>query len=112
MHEHNESTPPYVFELLEEAKRLSKQGQFLAPLTRRLVQDAGITAGMKVLEVGCGAGDVTLLLAEMVGPGGHIVGVDSNSAVLETAWRRARATGWSNVSFLSGDILAVALDDD
>jgi SAM-dependent methyltransferase len=112
MHEHNESAPPYVFERAEEAKRLSKQGQFLAPLTQRLLEDAGITAGMKVLEVGCGAGDVTLLLTGMVGPGGHIVGVDSNSAVLETARQRVRAAGWSNASFVSGDILAVSLDDD
>ena len=56
MRENNESNPTYVFELVEEAKRLEKQGQFLAPLTRRLFEDAGITAGMKVLEVGCGAG--------------------------------------------------------
>jgi hypothetical protein len=33
----------------EEAKQLEKQGQFLAPLTRRLFEDAGITTGMKVL---------------------------------------------------------------
>jgi len=52
---------PYVFELSEEAKRLERQAQFLAPLTRRLLEDTGITAGMKVLDVGCGAGDVAPL---------------------------------------------------
>lgn len=55
MSEHDESNPTYVFELSEEAKRLEKQGQFLAPLTRRTFEDAGITARMKVLDVGCGA---------------------------------------------------------
>ncbi len=112
MSENNESTPTYVFELSEEAKRLEKQGQFLAPLTRRLFEDAGITVGMKVLEVGCGAGDVVLLLAEMVGPGGTIVGVDNNPAILETAWQRVQAAGLPNVSLVSGDILTIALDDD
>lgn len=112
MHEHDESTPPYVFELSEEAKRLSKQGQFLAPLTRRLLEDAGMSAGMKVLEAGCGAGDVTLLLAELVGPQGTVVGVDSNPAVLETAWQRVRSAGLSNVSLVSGDMGTAALDDD
>jgi SAM-dependent methyltransferase len=101
-----------VFELSEEARRLEKQGQFLAPLSRRLFEDAGITAGMKVLDVGCGAGDVALLLTEMVGPHGTIVGVDSNPAILETAWQRVRAAGLPHVSFVSGDILTVALDDD
>src|SRR5262249_41669412 len=50
MYEHNESRPTYVFELSEEARRLEQQGRFLAPLTRRLCEDAGITAGMKVLD--------------------------------------------------------------
>jgi SAM-dependent methyltransferase len=112
MPENDESNSTYVFELSEEAKRLEKQGQFLAPLSRRLFEDAGITEGMKVLDVGCGAGDVALLLAEMVGPHGTIVGVDSNPAILETAGQRVRAAGLSHVSFVSGDILTVALDDD
>ena len=112
MSENNESNPTYVFELSEEAKRLEKQGQFLAPLSRRLFEDAGITAGMKVLEVGCGAGDVALLLAEIVGPGGTIVGVDSNPAILETAWKRVRAARLPNVSLVSGDIMTASLDDD
>src|SRR6516164_10718276 len=101
MPENDESNSTYVFELSEEAKRLEKQGQFLAPLSRRLFEDAGITEGMKVLDVGCGAGDVALLLAEMVGPHGTIVGVDSNPAILETAGQRVRAAGLPHVSFVS-----------
>jgi len=112
MHENHEATPLYVFELSEEAKRLEKQGQFLAPLTRRLCEDAGMSAGMKVLEVGCGAGDVTLQLAKLVGPGGHVVGVDSNPAILEIASKRAQVAGLQNVSFMSGDILTITLDDN
>jgi 2-polyprenyl-3-methyl-5-hydroxy-6-metoxy-1,4-benzoquinol methylase len=112
MHEHNESRPSYVFALSEEARRLEQQGRFLAPLTRRLLEDAGITAGMKVLDVGCGAGDVSLLLAELVGPHGSIVGVDSNPAILETARQRVRAAELSTVSFVNGDIMTIALDDD
>lgn len=112
MPEYNESRPSYVFELSEEARRLEQQGRFLAPLTRRLLGDAGITAGMKVLDVGCGAGDVSLLLAELVGPRGSIVGVDSNLAILETARQRVQAAGLSTVSFVDGDIMTIGLDDD
>ncbi|HEY5002242.1 MAG TPA: class I SAM-dependent methyltransferase [Ktedonobacteraceae bacterium] len=102
----------YIFELSEEAKRLGKQAQFLAPLTQRMCEDAGIKAGMKVLDVGCGAGDVTLLLAEMVGPHGIIVGVDRNPTLLEIASARVRAAGLTNVSFVNGDLFTVPLDDD
>lgn len=112
MSENKESHTPYVFELSEEAERLERQAQFLVPLTRRLFEDAGITAGMKVLEVGCGAGDVALLLAKMIGPRGTIVGVDRNPAILETARERVQAAGLTNVSFISGNIFTVALDDD
>ncbi len=112
MSENKESNTTYVFELSEEAKRLEKQAQFLAPLTRRLFEDAGIKAGMKVLEVGCGAGDVAFLLAEMVGPCGTVIGVDRNPAILETARERVRVAELTNVSFVSGNLFTVALDDD
>ena len=41
-----------------ETQRLQRQGQVYAPLTRRLLVDAGIGRGMRVLDVGCGAGDL------------------------------------------------------
>ena len=46
-----------------EIQSLQVQSQLLKAFTRRLFEDAGITAGMRVLEVGCGAGDVSLLAA-------------------------------------------------
>ena len=52
----------------EETRRLLLQGRLFNPYTRRLLEDAGITSGMKVLDVGSGAGDVALLAAELVGP--------------------------------------------
>ncbi len=45
----------------EATQRLLTQGQLLKPFTRRLLEEAGITRGMKVLDVGCGPGDVSLL---------------------------------------------------
>ena len=63
----------------------------LRPFTVRLLRDAGIGAGMRVLDAGCGTGDVTALAAELVGAGGAVVGVDRSGEVLATA--RARAEG-------------------
>ena len=83
---------------------------FLAPVTRRLFAAAGIGPGMKVLDIGSGAGDVALLAAERVGLHGRVVGVDLHPALVETA--RRRAAGHANVAFVAGDIREVALDDD
>src|SRR6266545_8369175 len=58
-----------------EYARLCLQAELLRPMTRRVFEEAGIGAGMRVLDMGCGAGDVCLLLAEMVGPAGAVIGL-------------------------------------
>src|SRR5438067_8741635 len=95
-----------------ETRRLRQQAEVYGPSTRRLLEDAGITTGMKVLDVGSGAGDVALLVADLVGPSGTVVGIDTNPAILDTARARVRAAGLTNVSFIEGDIRAVTMDRD
>jgi SAM-dependent methyltransferase len=95
-----------------ETRRLIVQHQLYGPFTRQFLTAAGVTAGMKVLDVGSGAGDVALLVAELVGPQGQVVGVDTNAAILDTGRSRAQAAGWATVRFLTGDALALALDGD
>jgi len=91
-----------------ETRRLILQNQIYGPLTRRLLTDAGITTGLRVLDVGSGAGDVALMLAELVGPTGRVVGVDANPAILETARQRVAAAGWdATVEFRVGRIDAL-----
>jgi len=69
--------PAYVFERSsDEYLRLTRQAARFEPLTERLFRDAGVTRGMRVLDVGSGVGDVALLAARLVGPGGSVVGVD------------------------------------
>src|SRR5260370_29862491 len=94
-----------------EEVRLQKLGQLLYPSTRYLFEKAGIEPGMKVLDVGSDAGDVTLLLAELVGPTGSIVGVDVYPAVLEVARARVRAARLNNITFIAEDIRKVSLDN-
>jgi SAM-dependent methyltransferase len=95
-----------------ETERLIRQAQNYGPLTRQLFLAVGISSGMKVLDVGSGAGDVALLLADLVGPRGSVVGVEMNPTILETARARVRAAGWMNVTFFEGDVDDVGLDDD
>jgi ubiquinone/menaquinone biosynthesis C-methylase UbiE len=93
-------------------RRLVRQAQLYNPSTRRLFEQAGITAGMKVLDVGSGAGDVALLLADRVGPSGRVIGIDVGPAMVDLARTRVEALGLENVSFQVGDITGIELDDD
>ena len=73
----------------QELQRLSRQGQALGPFTRQLFEEAGISRGMRVLDVGCGSGDVTFLAADLVGLSGEVVGVDRERTAVD--WANARA---------------------
>ncbi len=95
-----------------EMQRLIKMAQLQEKSTRRMFEDAGIAPDMKVLDVGSGAGDVAMLAGRMVGPTGSVIGVDTNSTVLETARARAQDAGLANVTFVAGDIRTITLDDD
>jgi SAM-dependent methyltransferase len=93
----------------DEYARLTEQANFLRPLTERFFRKAGIASGMKVLDVGSGAGDVAILLAELVGRDGKVVGVDMDGAALEKARKRAEQLKLPNVEFVHGDIRTIAL---
>jgi SAM-dependent methyltransferase len=105
--------PAYLMGRSEaETRRLMAQHRLYGTFTRRLLEDAGITEGMKVLDVGSGAGDVALLAAELVGPTGSVLGVDQDPEVLETASARAEAADLTNVSFRTGDLREGVPGDD
>jgi len=89
-----------------EQQRLIRQARVLAPLTERFLRDAGISSGMRVLDIGCGMGDVTMIAAQLVGPAGHLTSIDLDQASIETAQRRAAAFGFENTSFNRADIAA------
>ena len=95
-----------------ETERLIEQSQLYEDVTRRFFLRSGIAKGMKVLDVGSGAGDVALALAEFVGPDGTVVGVDLNPDILKTAQARADAAGFSNIEFIAGDTRTLDLPND
>jgi SAM-dependent methyltransferase len=80
----------------------------------RELQDVGAAAlgalaaapGESVLDVGCGPGTTSLLLAEQVGSAGRVVGVDVSAPLL--AMGRERAAGFDNVSFVEADAQTTA----
>lgn len=86
-----------------EYDRLIEQADLLRPLTERMLRASGITSGMRVLDVGCGVGDVSFLVSELVGPTGSVVGADLDDEALAMAEQRRSSLGFSNVAFSHGD---------
>ena len=82
-----------------EIQRLISQAAILRPVTERLLRAVNIGPGMRVLDLGCGAGDVSMLAAEFVGPTGLVVGIDRNREVLTLAAERAHAAGFGQIRF-------------
>src|SRR5213593_1043440 len=94
----------------QELQRLSRQGQAFEPFTRQLFEEAGISRGMRVLDVGCGSGDVAFLAADLVGLSGEVVGVDRERTAVDWANARAHSRGMTNVNFLEGDPAEMEFD--
>jgi cyclopropane fatty-acyl-phospholipid synthase-like methyltransferase len=83
-----------------EIDRLQLQAGLIGGITRRLISEAGIQPGMRVLDIGCGAGDVSMLLAEAVGEGGSVVAFDHEPRAIEVARARARTAGYRQIEFV------------
>lgn len=76
-----------------EYDRLIEQAELLRPITERVLRVAGICAGMRVLDIGCGVGDVSFLASSLVGSQGCVVGVDLDRDAIQIAENGARSCG-------------------
>jgi SAM-dependent methyltransferase len=89
---------------VEGRERLRVLARVMRPTTRSLFDRVGIEARMVCLDVGCGGGDVTLDLADLVGPEGRVVGWDIDETKLGLARSEATEKGFANVEFRLSDI--------
>lgn len=103
------SNPGIAFQITpidHERRRLALQASVLNPLTDSFLRRAGIAGGMRVLEVGCGIGEVSLITARLVGPHGRLHCIDTDGHALDVAQARVRSAGHDHVSFEQTDFEA------
>jgi ubiquinone/menaquinone biosynthesis C-methylase UbiE len=93
-----------------ELQRLLLQARLYDDDTEHALRRAGLRTGMRVLDVGCGPGDVSFLAARLVGPTGTVLGVDAAAESIELARGRAVDRDLSWVSFQQTAIADIVLD--
>jgi 2-polyprenyl-3-methyl-5-hydroxy-6-metoxy-1,4-benzoquinol methylase len=94
-----------------EVRRLLLQGRLYNDYTEHALRLAGLRPGMRVLDVGCGPGDVSFIAARLVGPTGTVHGVDAAPEMIELARARAAEQGLSAVHFTQAAIDAITVDE-
>ena len=91
---------------------MSALHRIYSPAGKRVLLQAGLAPGMQVADFGCGVGAVTRMLAEMVGPSGHVTGVDVSRDQLTQAERLCREAGLANVTFVEASATSTGLPRD
>jgi SAM-dependent methyltransferase len=108
---HAATKRPYVLGHSEtELRRLAMQSAFWGELTEEVLRRAGIGAGMHILDVGSGAGDVAILAARMVGPSGSVLGIDRSEDAVKRASARVAADNLSWCRFSAADVQAFEVE--
>jgi SAM-dependent methyltransferase len=79
---------------------------------QEFVTSIGIPHGSTVLDVGTGAGGTAIEAARVVGPSGHVTGIDNASALIEIARDKARRSHISNVLFEVMDLGDLRFSDN
>ncbi|HJZ81452.1 MAG TPA: methyltransferase domain-containing protein [Pyrinomonadaceae bacterium] len=104
MPSHNESQNYVIRGGIQGRERLKLLARIMHSSTASLLDRAGISPGMKCLEIGCGSGDISIELARRVGPHGHVLGVDIDDTKIELARQEAADLNVNNVEFRLLDI--------
>lgn len=77
---------------------------YLRRIAERTVDHLALRPGQRVFDFGCGSGHASLFAAGLVGPSGHVTGVDLAEDLLKLAAAKAQKRGFSNLSLERGDL--------
>jgi len=112
--------PPHQENSMPEGQVVYTHGHHASVLRSHTWRTAANSAGyllphlrpdMKILDIGCGPGTITIDLAKLV-PQGHVTGLDAAAGVLEQARSTASEKGVTNIEFTTGDIHALKYADE
>jgi SAM-dependent methyltransferase len=92
-----------------ELQRLGLQHYVWRPVALACWQQAGVTVGSRVLDIGAGPGYATVDLAEIVGPTGEVVAVERSARFLQAGRAACQARGLEHVKFYERDLMSDSL---
>jgi SAM-dependent methyltransferase len=87
------------------AASYERYDELLGGFGRAAISALDVEADEHVLDVGCGAGGMTLDIARLLAPRGTVVGIDLSRQMIAVAKERAASEGLTNVEFIEGDVL-------
>jgi ubiquinone/menaquinone biosynthesis C-methylase UbiE len=96
----------------EELERLKLQATIAIDVEREMWRSAGLTPGMKVLDIACGPGFTACELAKATGADGHVTGVDINEELIAVAHQAKASEKVENVSFSTGNVYELTLPEN
>lgn len=82
-----------------------------APMVGRILELAALSPGERVLDLGCGTGDLALEARRLIGDGGAVAGIDLAEGMIAVAAAKADRLGWRNVRFEVMDNRTLAFPD-
>lgn len=102
-----------IFDIDQYLRRLYLSHPLREPVIKTVIEAMRIPSGSSGLDAGCGIGLYTLLLAEAVGPAGHIIGLDTTKEFLAMARSLASKSGpGDKISFKEGDASRLPFDEN
>ena len=87
-----------------DEERLAISDEIYGPSTRAFLMSSGLRPGMRILDVGCGPGNISCWLAEQVGLEGSVVGVDISDESLSVAAIKASEKNITNIQFIQSTV--------
>src|SRR5579884_1061642 len=96
----------------QDVERLRLLNQVYGHASHAVLRRAGLAEELRVVEIGCGTGNMTCWIARQVGPGGAVIGLDKNQPQIEQARRQAAERKLTNVTFQQGNAYAPGLPSE
>src|SRR5262245_30240398 len=95
----------------KDVKRLRLLHEVYGPGTEALFHRVGLREGLRVVEIGCGSGNIACWVAQQVGPSGSVVAIDVSPDQIEVARQQAQRRNLRNIEFQVADAYSPRLPE-